>query len=170
MSIIESVKEELLSKEIVNEERILVSKNNEISIHLDPDSNKNLSGKDAYFKVVHGSSFSKSEDIARISFYVPEYVIHNRNRFGQKNFKLKPKEKDLLISILQQEVDKDDILGVDHRLRKYILTNWNLLIYYFNIHIHISADQMLKSIQNDYKDKPLNMIRLDLPMPDYTQL
>lgn len=173
MSIIESVKEELLSKEIVNEVGVLISRRRDFSIHVNPDSNKNLSGTNgAYFKFIHGTSFSNSKDIARISFYAPEYIIHKRNRFGQKNITLEPKEKTELMDLLRSKVNfkPKDMDEIDPRIIPMITTNWQMLIYKFNKHANFTDNEILAVIENNYKNKPDNMIRLDLPMPDYSQL
>ena len=60
MSIIESVKEELLSKEIVNEINVAMDNRNNFSVHVTPDSNRNLGDGGGYFKYLNPCRICKS--------------------------------------------------------------------------------------------------------------
>lgn len=62
-----------------------------LSIIVNPDDGRNLQNIE-YFKVFHGRSFRKAQDLARIRFRTPEYE-HHRNEAGKRDFKLNSKDK-----------------------------------------------------------------------------
>lgn len=170
MSIIESVKEELLSREVVNEINVAMDNRNNFSVHVTPDSNRNLGDSGGYFKYLNHVEYSKADGIARIYFTKAEYLIHN-DQDGKKPIRLSSKQKDKLIGLLNKPPKQEKLNKIQNGFIKSIITsNWILMIYQFNRLIHIDENTMENCIMNNYKNIPKNMIRLDLPMPDYTKL
>ena len=170
MSIIESVKEELLSKEIINEINVAMDNRNNFSVHVTPDSNRNLGDGGGYFKYLNHVEYAKADGIARIYFAKAEYLIHI-DQDGKRPIRLSSKQKDKLIALLNKPPRPEKLNKIQNKFIKSMITNnWILMIYQFNRLIHIDENTMEKCIMNNYKNIPKNMIRLDLPMPDYTKL
>lgn len=160
MKTIEQINEEL---SIVLNEMATVYSGNKLSVIVNPDDGRNLKNIE-YYKVFHGSSFKKAEDLTRIRFRTPEYETHN-NEAGKKNFKLNSKDKKELNRIFSLPSELYD--GY---------TMWQDTIMQFNheaYHIPIKdcknlTQEVIDSLPND--DVRKNCLPIDLPMPDYKAL
>lgn len=140
MAIIESIMNEIMSKEIIAEATVAIDNKSSAIITVSLDTSRSYGGDIAYFK------FKPNADVdwkhcARISFRSPKYVDH----YG-KSYRLRRDEKKKLIKMLQAPscIDKD-------------MTGWEAAIGNFNEIIKGKAD-----------DKYL--LPEDLPMPDYMKL
>lgn len=141
--------------QIVNEQCIVQGYN--LNIQVDPDPRRNYGPSTTYFKCANSNSYKKAKYEARIGIYKPIYIYHNT---GKKQFKLNTNDIDNLINLLQSQADD------------YNGTNWQKLIVIFNTHLGYSKADQLSFKYIDYKKGKRfgNMIPLDLPMPDYTEL
>lgn len=128
-----------------------------ISIHVDPDPNRK---GDEYFKVYNSDEYSNAENIARIKFREPLYVVHKRNRHGKKNYKLVSNKKDDLINFLNSKNHK-----------KPELTNWEYAIILFNRKLGLPDEKTKKNLMFDKNSKYNdNYLPFDLKMPNYKNL
>ena len=65
-----------------------------------PDSGRNYGNGLAYFKCYDGPDINTA-NVARISFYEPKYIIHNKD--SNNNFTLSSKQKKILMELLKSE-------------------------------------------------------------------
>lgn len=134
-----------------------------LSIIVNPDDGRNLQNVQ-YFKVFHGRSFRKVQDLARIRFRTPEYE-HHRNEAGKKDFKLNSKDKKELMRILQSPSELYDGYTI-----------WQDTIMQFNheaYHIPLKdcknlTQEVINSLTNN--DIRKKCLPVDLPLTDYTKL
>lgn len=128
-----------------------------ISIRVDPDLNHK---GNEYFKIYNSDKYSSAENIARIKFREPSYVVHNENRHGKKNYKLVSDEKDDLIDFLNSKNHK-----------KPELTNWEYVIILFNRRLGLPDEKAKKNLMFDKNSKYNdNYLPFDLKMPNYKNL
>ena len=134
-----------------------------LSIIVNPDDGRNLQNVE-YFKVFHGRSFRKAQDLARIRFRTPEYE-HYRNEADKKDFKLNSKDKKELMRILQSPSELYDGYTI-----------WQDTIMQFNheaYHIPLKdcknlTQEVINSLANN--DIRKKCLPVDLPLTDYIKL
>ena len=127
---------------LLNEAAVATSKDNVLSVGVTLDKSRDYGDNCAYFKCIRGTDFSTN--VARISFRVPEYIVHNKK--GPQVI-LTRKEKKILLELLNSQYRNTD------------KTVWQALIELFN------------NIITDYgKTKSKYILPIDLPIPDYIQL
>ena len=135
------------------------------------DSGTNRIGN-PYFKVYDGSSRGKQVPVARISFYEPEYIIHDKDNV-KNQFKLSSDLRKTLVNFLKSTYDV--ISGKR-------ITNWQYAIVQYNLeNIKISGwkiNDWLYFTQKWKRDNANEIagtqaehaLPIDLPMPNYLNL
>ena len=105
---------------------------------------------DDYFKAYRGVKINDDTPFARISFFRPEYVIHN---FGthEPKWNMDMKDRQNLMALLNEP-------NQDYPTR----TNWKHMIKNYNL---LRQDAYLPG-----RDKNVVFLRNQLPIPDYLKL
>lgn len=133
----------------------VVCKTPKMTIGVFPSMNENFSEVNIYFKVYNNSIYSKSDKIARIHFFNPNYEYHDNSNIELRWY-LNAKEKNTLIELLQKLYSGNDYIEIAKESKTNNVTNWIKAIYEFN--------QRAKSMNKKF------IIPYDLIMPDYTKL
>lgn len=154
--------------EIITEKAVITYPGS-FSLHVTPDSDQNLGENEGYFKWVNHESFSKADEIARIRYGSPTYAVHT-DHHGKTTVRLSSPERKLLIKVLSKPVKPKQLLGISDDIIKLIDSGWKLMIYFYNKHCKFSDEDILEYANAEKEDIPKNMIRLSLPMPDYSLL
>lgn len=139
-----------------------------ISIQINADENRRGL---AYFKLYNSFQYSKAAKVARISFRVPQYVIH-RNTDGKQNWFLNNKERKLLMTALQLKP-----VYFSHGF-----TVWQKLIIQYNSEkFQLMEDDTMSCTRANYNqfiknytalgyENLVDVLPFDLPMPNYLLL
>lgn len=166
-----------ITDELLLEQMVLCHQDNEFSLHVTPDDNYNLGEGSAYFKWIPGRSFGRAREIARIRFDAPEYVNHTDPE-GRKRIKLDSRQRKELVAILQSPISNRIKMSVRNtKLRPYINTGWDYLLYAYNMYIGNSNEELIYSLAAS-SDTAVgiiisgnrNLLPMRLQMPDYRLL
>lgn len=155
--------EEKLELEIMLHEMATIYAGSKLSVIVNPDSGRNFYNME-YFKVFHGDSFKKANDLARIKFREPAYIKHD-NQGGKKDFRLNHKDKKELNRIMHTPSQLYDNM-----------TAWQDAIVQFNHEAyHIPQKECLKLTQKFLDSLPdsdprKKYLPIDLPITDYSNL
>lgn len=154
---------------IITERSIINDERHNFSVHSTPDAKHNLGEPAGYFKWVEGKKLNiNPKDIVRIKFSEPVYIKHD----GSTKV-LKKGQKDDLIAALQSPISDRHFNNLPKEFKEVIETEWQYLIYMYNIDCHVNTKLLLDhlDIEEPFSELPDDkMVRLNLPIPDYTKL
>ena len=112
-----------------------------------------------YFKVYNAPQFNKATKVARISFFKPELIEHQRNKLPWLNMNNKDKKNIIKFLNLRAATQK--------------CTVWEALKYYWNSEKGINVGYIEDYLNGDFDEKNRNnpdYIPSTLKMPNYMEL
>lgn len=91
---------------------------------------------------------------------------------GKDTVYLNSKQKKNLIKLLNKPVNAKSLSIYPDEILKMVQTNWQLLIFIHNLECEITIEDMINhlDLNEPIPHLPNNLIRLTIPMPDYSLL
>lgn len=162
MGIMQSIMEEYLNKNIINEATVY----NKNGVKLSLNTTSGATGQGASYFKYHDT---KKHKVCRIIVTEPEYTVHRNSaktsggKEKEENFTLSETQKRKLMDILNSTPDKKYTdIGIG--------TVYAAIAYEANKAAHVSQSDIEKYKDSSLEDTPQGIIPYNMDIPDYTEL